>query len=279
MGKDQVSASMPEGKSYSAATLAGKYLQYYLTAANGKGHGAHSPFVFHFITRILNDRREYPEYLRVEATRKKMLADQRTVSVKDLGAGSGKGGSRQSRVSEIARRAAKPPKYGQLLFRMVRAWKPGTVLELGTSLGITTTYLSLANTAATLVTIEGAPAVAAIARENLRMAGSVNTDIREGNFDDHLAALVAEVKRLDFVFVDGNHLEEPTVRYFQQLLQGVHNDTVIVFDDIHWSRGMEAAWEKIKSNPAVRCSIDLFFIGIVFFRREFMEKQHFTIRF
>ena len=41
---------------YSTPTLLLKYLHYYWVAANAKGHGIHSPFVFKFIQEILNSK-------------------------------------------------------------------------------------------------------------------------------------------------------------------------------------------------------------------------------
>jgi predicted O-methyltransferase YrrM len=90
--------------------------------------------------------------------------------------------------------------------------------------------------------------------------------------------VVRGLSTVDFAFIDGNHRKEPTEKYFNELLAKTNNDSILVFDDIHWSREMEAAWDTIKNSPAVTCSIDLFFIGIVFFRKEFKEKQHFKIR-
>jgi predicted O-methyltransferase YrrM len=267
------------GSPYSATKLAVKYIRYYLSAANGRGHGAHSPFVFHFITRLLNDRKHYPEYDAVESLRGRMKADNRTVQVLDLGAGSATSSSSLRKVSSIARHAVKPAKYGRLLFRMVRAWQPSTILELGTSLGVTTSYLSLAHPGAMVTSIEGAPEIAAIARQNLLQTGCSHVIVREGSFDTLLPDILSTGANPEFVYVDGNHLQEPTVRYFNKLLPVMQNDSVIIFDDIHWSPEMEAAWKEISSHPSVRCSIDLFFLGIVFFRKEFLEKQHFTIRF
>jgi hypothetical protein len=63
------------------------------------------------------------------------------------------------------------------------------------------------------------------------------------------------------------------------LLPKTSQESILVFDDIHWSREMEEAWGIIKSHSSVKCAIDLFFIGIIFFREEFKEKQDFTIRF
>ncbi|HNR16193.1 MAG TPA: SAM-dependent methyltransferase, partial [Chitinophagaceae bacterium] len=84
---------------------------------------------------------------------------------------------------------------------------------------------------------------------------------------------------IDFAFIDGNHRQEPTERYFNQLLPKMHHESILVFDDIHWSSEMEQVWKTIKDHPSVRCTVDLFFIGVVFFRDEFREKQHFSIRF
>ena len=162
---------------------------------------------------------------------------------------------------------------------MVNYYRPRTILELGTSLGITTSYLASGNPAAIVTTMEGAKEVAAVARKNFATAGLQNTSIIEGNFDDTLAQVVQDLGSVDCCFIDGNHRREPTERYFQQLLPITHNDSILIFDDIHWSREMEQAWETIRNHPSVRCSVDLFFIGIVFFREEFHEKQHFCIRF
>lgn len=264
---------------YSAPQIAFKYLRYWLTASNRKGHGTHSPFIFQFITRVLNDRTVYPEYAVVEELRSALLADNTVLMVEDLGAGSSVAKSDQRTVSSIAKNAAKSEKLGQLLFRMVKQYQPRTILELGTSLGITSAYLAKANPSAKLTSMEGATAVAAMAQSNFKKLGIDNLELVTGNFDDTLDEVMNSLSAIDFAFIDGNHRQEPTERYFRQLLPKVHNDTILVFDDIHWSREMEAAWTTIREHPAIRCSIDLFFIGILVFRQDFHEKQHFTIRF
>jgi predicted O-methyltransferase YrrM len=264
---------------YAYWQLAGKYLHYYLTASNGKGHGTHSPFIFNFITKVLNDKKNYPAYTIVEKLRSQLLTDSTVLTVEDMGAGSTVAGSGRRRVSSIAKHASKPKKWGQLLFRVVNYYRPDTILELGTSLGITTAYLAKANPAARVITMEGAKAVAEKAESHFRQLGIDNVEQVNGNFDDTLGEALHSLSSLDFVFIDGNHRREPTERYFQQLLPKTHNDTILVFDDIHWSGEMEKAWQTIRNQASVRCSVDLFFIGIVFFRQEFREKQHFTIRF
>jgi predicted O-methyltransferase YrrM len=264
---------------YSNWQLAKKYLNYYLTASSGKGHGTHSPFIFHFITKVLNDKKHYKEYKTVEGLRKKMLKDETVLNIRDFGAGSSITKTNQRTIASIAKNAAKPKKFGQLLYRMVKTYQPETILELGTSLGITTSYLSLAKPDARLITMEGANGVATTARKNLQNLKLINYSLLEGNFDDTLATAIGQLSSVNFAFIDGNHRQQPTENYFHQLLSKINNDSILIFDDIHWSREMEAAWDTIKCHPSTRCTIDLFFIGIVFFRPEFHEKQHFTIRF
>lgn len=264
---------------YSKPQLLLKYIQYYFTASNGKGHGMHSPFVFDFITKILNDKTVYPECEKVEALRNQLLNDDTVLEVEDFGAGSVIDKKNKRSISSIAKNAAKSKKFGQLLFRMVRYYQPALVLELGTSLGITTSYLSLAKPGARLITMEGSKEIANAAKKNFKNLEIKNVELIEGNFDNTLSSVVCGLSSVDFSFIDGNHRKEPTVRYFKELLTKTNKNSIVVFDDIHWSSEMEAAWETIKNNAAVTSSIDLFFIGIVFFRKEFKQKQHFAIRF
>ena len=264
---------------FSRFQLALKYLHYYFTASSNKGHGIHSPFVFHFITKVLNDRTHYPSYDIVEKLRHDLLRNKTLLTIEDFGAGSAIDKSNQRTIASIAKHATKSKKHGQLLFRMVKEYKPQNILELGTSLGITTAYLASANPDAKVITMEGAQEISNIAQQNFNTSGLQNAKLVEGNFDNTLQSTIAQLPSVDFAFIDGNHRREPTERYFQQLLPKTHRDSVLIFDDIHWSAGMEAAWQTIREHPSVRCSVDLFFIGIVFFRQEFKEKQHFRIRF
>lgn len=264
---------------YSHTQLAIKYLRYFFSASNGKGHGIHSPFVFHFITHVLKNRNHFPEYDIVEKLRKDLLNDKTVLTVEDYGAGSAISNTKQRSVKSITQNAAKAKKYSQLLFRIVKEYQPATILELGTSLGISSSYLSLANPVAEIITMEGAGSVANAARSNFKQLGLKNITVVEGDFDKILSSVLSKLSFIDFAFVDGNHRQEPTEKYFHQVLHKIHNDSILIFDDIHWSKEMEAAWQTIKSHATVRCTIDLFFIGIVFFKKEFFEKQHFTIRF
>ncbi|MEP7320245.1 MAG: class I SAM-dependent methyltransferase [Panacibacter sp.] len=265
---------------YSRVQLALKYVRYWLTASNGKGHAIHSPFVFEFVTEVLNDDRYYYCYTTIEQLRENLKLNTTELVLEDYGAGSRVHASYNRKIGAIASSSLKPKKFAQLLFRMVNFYQPKNILELGTSLGITTSYLASADINIPVVTMEGAKAVASVARENFRKLQLGNIEIIEGNFDDTLPSVISRQNcSVDFAFIDGNHREEPTIRYFEQLLLNTNERSILVFDDIHWSSEMEAAWEYIKAHSSVTLTIDLFYIGIVFFRKEQKVKQHFCVRF
>ncbi|MEO7444761.1 MAG: class I SAM-dependent methyltransferase [Ferruginibacter sp.] len=264
---------------YSAPELVLKYIRWYLHAANGKGHGVHSPFVFDFIKYVKNKKLLLTEYQDIEALRNSLLAEKKSIEVEDFGAGSAKlkPGSRQ--VSKMAASSLKPKKFAQLIFRIVKYYRPVNILELGTSFGITTAYMAKAFPAANIISLEGAPAVAAIARKNMDTLHLTNVEIRQGSFEVQLPRVPEAMADIDLAFIDGHHLKAPTLQYFHFLRTYMPEEGIIIFDDIHWSAGMEAAWAEIKSHPSVTLSLDLFFIGIVFFRKDFKHKQHFSLRF
>lgn len=258
---------------------ASAFLKYYFTASNGRGHGIHSPFVYAFVRDVLMDRRRYYAYEQVEELRERLLKDASIINVEDMGAGSMLKVTSKRTIASIAKYAAKPKKFGQLLFRVVNQYQYKNILELGTSLGITSSYLSLAALDGHVYTLEGAEAIAQKAQENFHHLGLQHVALIQGNFDQTLPALLQLNKKYDLVFVDGNHRKEPTIRYFQQIVPHLAEKSVIVFDDIHWSREMQSAWEEIKKDPRVMLSVDLFFVGLIFFDASFKVSQHFRIRF
>jgi predicted O-methyltransferase YrrM len=264
---------------YSSTQLAKKYLHYYLSAANSKGHGMHSPFVFDFILNVLNNESNYKPLPSIEVLRKELLKNKEVLEIEDMGAGSRKTSSQQKSVSQIAGTALKPKKYAQLLFRLVKHYQPQNILELGTSLGITTAYLAVAHPSAYITTIEGSKAIAQKAKDNFKKLHLSNIQSFQGNFDTVLPPVIQELPSIDLAYIDGNHRYQPTMNYFQQILKKTSSHSILVFDDIHWSEEMEKAWEEIKAHPAVQYTVDIFFLGFVFFRNEFKAKQHFTIRF
>lgn len=264
---------------YSRFRVAQKYLWYYLSASNGKGHGTHSPFVFDFIEKVLNDRSRHAAYSDIEKLRSRLLHDRTLLDTQDLGAGSAWTDSWRRRVTDITRQAAKPARLGQLLFRAARHYLPRTVLELGTSLGVSTAYLAAGAPGSAVWSIEGSGSVAAMAAMNLRALELENAEIVTGNFDVVLNPLLDKIGPVDMAFVDGNHRCEPTLRYFDTLMRHSRRPAMLIFDDIHWSEEMEQAWAAIREDPRVYLTIDLFFTGFVFLRDEFKVKQNFKVRF
>ncbi len=252
-----------------------RYLAFWFRSGNA--HSVHSPFVFDLYTRVIRPAPHQPVFDPIEKIRAGLLTSQAEIQTVDLGAGSRVARSPRRRVKDIARYAQKDARTGQLLFRLVRHFAPQTVFDLGTSLGVTTAYLAASNPRATVYTFEGCPQTLAIAQNTFAQLGYRHIYPVPGNLDETLPATLTRIASLDFVFFDANHRREPTLRYFTACLAKAHEDSVFVFDDIYWSTQMVAAWEEIKSHPAVTLTIDLFHVGLVFFRRK-QPKQHFRLR-
>ncbi len=261
---------------YSTFQLFKKYLHYFLIASNGKGHGVHSPFVFDFIKNVLPDKKEI-SFKPIEELRTSLLQNETVIEVEDFGAGSVVMKNNKRKIRHIAASSLKKPKYARLLHRIIYYYKATSVLELGTSLGITTAYMASVS-GVKVQTLEGAANIAAIADINFNSLGLNNINITKGNFDQTLSSVLQHLK-YDFIFIDGNHRKQPTLEYFNKMLPYINENTIIVFDDIHWSAEMEEAWDIICKDETITLSIDLFFVGIIFFRKEFKVKQHFCIRF
>jgi predicted O-methyltransferase YrrM len=252
------------------------YLKHRLTSKSR--HGTHSPFVYKLTDEVIYDFKSNDDYKSIEAQRKKLLNDDSLVNVTDLGAGSHLNKSRTKKVRQIAKNALKSPSLAQLIYRLAKDNDPKNIVELGTCLGITTAYLSKACPDADIITVEGCPETAKVAYNNFRQLDLENVELRVGNFDQLLPEIIAEQAQLDFVYVDGNHRKDATINYFNWCLPKVHEGTVLIFDDIYWSEGMKEAWEEIKSNPQVTVTIDLFWIGLVFFKKG-QAKEHFKIKY
>src|ERR1700757_5308437 len=253
-----------------SAYEAKKYLQYKLKARNE--HSIHSPFVFKLYTEVIANKEKYYAYDELNKIRKELLRNNETIEVKDLGAGSKKLGTKRS-VSEITRLSVIQKKYGELLFRLVNYFRPHSILELGTSIGLSALYMNKAAPGAEIISVEGCPNTHGFATTFLlRHAEPVSASPKpviciNAGFDDFFKNTKAN-QTYDLVYIDGNHTYEATVKYFQELLKITNENSVLIFDDIYWSEGMAKAWQEIKSHPQVTVTIDLFKFGIVFFRKE-----------
>ena len=251
------------------------YIKYYFKASSL--YQVHSPFVYEFAEQILEDDRNYYAFNDVEKLRYMLQRNTSKVQLTDYGAGSQQGLQKQKSVGQIAKSAASRQWQCQTLFRLVNFYKPKTMLEMGTSLGISTLYQSSASLNADFITLEGDPNIAALAQLNFDELKAENITLEIGQFDQTLTPSLKKLKQLDYVFIDGNHRLTPTLAYFEECLKYAHDKTIFVFDDIHWSDEMEEAWLQVKAHPSVTVSIDLFHMGVVFIRQEQKQKEHFEL--
>lgn len=249
-------------------------------------HGVHSPFVFDLVTNCFYDKTNYPEYSILKNYRNSLLQNKNTIEVTDFGAGSRVFKSNTRAINQIAKTAGISNKRGELLFRLVRYFQPDSVLEIGTSLGLATSALALGNPKAKITTLEGCSETMAMAKEMFQVSSfklpTNNIQFVTTEFNLFLNNLKPGTLNLkpqiyDLIYFDGNHSKQATLTYFELLLPTITNDSVWIFDDIHWSTDMEEAWKIIKNHPKVKVTIDTFQWGMVFFRSE-QEKEHFTIR-
>jgi len=260
----------------SKLTFLSNYAKYRFKSRNE--HGLHSPYLFRFYLDVIADETPYYIFEDIESIRSKLLMTDMEIAIEDHGAGSKVNTSNKRKIKDIAKNTVKAPKYGQLLFRLVNHFKPDAILELGTSLGVSTLYLAGSNRKMKVTTVEGCQNTSKVAQINFDKIGFENIELINANFDHFLPDYLSKTKKLDFVFFDGNHQKEATINYFNWCLEKAHNKTIFVFDDIHWSQGMTEAWEEIKKHPKVTATIDLFFMGIVFFNSD-LSKEDFVLRF
>ena len=253
-----------------------RYLRHKLLGASP--HGVHSPFVFELFNKVILDETPYYFYDDVESLRSKLLLDDRIINVKDFGTGGKTDQNRKLKISTIAKNFLQSKKNAQLISRLVTHFKPKCILELGTSLGITSLYLALPDKTCKLITLEGCPQTAEIARENFNLFRAENIELICAEFDQSLERALTMTSNIDFIYFDGNHSKEATLKYFEVCLERHNQNSIFVFDDIHWSKEMTDAWSIIKDHPDVRISIDLFQLGLVFFKVG-IPNQHFKLKF
>lgn len=250
------------------------YLNFLIRSTNQ--HGLHSPFVYDLTTKCFYNKKNQKDYKTLNKFREELLANKSMITITDFGAGSKKLHDNQRSISSIAKNAGITKKRVQLLYRIVKYFNPQNILEIGTSLGMATSCMALANPDASIVSLEGCSETAKIAQNQLKKYNFNTIKLEIGEFDMTLPQ-VLENKVFDLIYFDGNHQKEPTINYFKQCLIHTNHNSVFIFDDIYWSKNMSEAWNYIKNHPKVTLSIDTFQWGFIFFRQE-QPKQHFTIR-
>lgn len=253
------------------------FIKHYLSAT--RIDVLHSPFVFDLYNSCIA-RQPVPKALApIEQLRKASKSNNTRITQLDLGAKGMIKQQKQHSVAYFTRKHAKPSRIAYILYHMVQHFQYQTCIEMGTSLGFTSMCIAQGLPAnGFLHTLEGAPEIAKVAQHHFQHTATTSR-IRQhiGNFDDTLPPLLQSLQQVDFAFIDGNHTYEATMRYFHHMLPHVHNNSVLVFDDIYWSEGMTRAWEEIKQHPDVRISVDLFYIGLIYFRTE-QAREHFKLR-
>lgn len=257
-----------------------RFLNYY--AKSSTKYDIHSPFTFDLMA-VFEDKNPYPTYDKIEVLRQQLLTNKTKLQVTDFGANSYTdklkvNAAKEIRISTLAKKSAKQAKYAQLLFRLAKYLKPKTMIELGTSLGISTLYQALALPDSKVITCEGSAAIVTAAQKNFAQLGAENIECIVGNFDNTFETILNRFDSVDWIFFDGNHRKEPTLRYFEMALKKTNNNTVFIFDDINWSKEMKEAWAEIKQHPSVTVTLDIYMMGFVFFNTN-LSKENFVIRF
>jgi len=249
---------------------------YFLHQINAKTrHGIHSPFVYRLADEVIYDYTPRKVFVEIEQKRKTLYSNNSIINITDLGAGSAINKNNKKKVSDVAKNSLKKPKLAQLLYRLVENQGPQNIVELGTCLGITSLYLQNAAPKAKFFTLEGCIEIAEIAQNIFTEGGQKNIELVLGNFDQKLPIIINQLQNIDVVFVDGNHQKQATINYFEWFLPKVHDGSLLIFDDIYWSQGMKEAWQHIKKHPKVTVTIDLFWIGLVFFRKGQVKEDFF----
>lgn len=257
------------------------FLGHRLTAWNTTGEGIHSPYLFQLVRFVLRDENSYYCFADIERRRELLLACEDTLDVVDYGsAGSKEGTHVQRRVCDIAKTHLESARVGQVLFRILNFMgeeqkRPLEILELGTSLGVTTAYLASADSRNRVVTMEGSEAVLKVAQGIWRTLRLENIEWQVGNIDDTLYRYARE--RVDFAYVDANHTYEATMRYTDYLLDRMAEKGIIAIDDIHYSEEMERAWKELKQDPRVTTTMDVYHMGLIFVDPHYL-KRHYKIR-
>jgi predicted O-methyltransferase YrrM len=255
-----------------------KYLQYLLFSSHGRGHGIHSPFVFDLVEKVFRNKTAPAVVLDIEQRRNTLISDKRVISVKDLGSGSKRIKGNLRKISDIARFSSVPSKYGRFLTNMAASFGDTGILELGTSLGISTMYLAAGQKDGRVHTIEGCPETLSVAKENFDHCGFTGIKSFSGSFDEMIPEFCRENIIPGIIFIDGDHRKESVMRYYEKVKEFTDDKSVVIFDDIHISAEMGEAWDLIKNDKKISISIDINRFGIVFFR-EGMTRTDYVIRY
>jgi predicted O-methyltransferase YrrM len=249
------------------------YSNYWLDAVDE--HSLHSPFLFDLYTKVIKVESE--GVIEIEKLRADLLKTNREIDVKDLGAGSQHFPNAKRAINEIADTSLSDLRFSLLYLRLAQHIDAKNIIELGTSLGINTLYLAQKKNVK-VFTFEGSDSIAEIAQDTFAFASAKNIELIKGNIDSTLYSNLSRMPKADLVFMDANHQYQPTMRYFEILLNNIHHKSIVILDDIHHSPDMEKAWKELQRHDLVYTSIDLYRCGILFFDPS-LNKQHVVLQF
>jgi predicted O-methyltransferase YrrM len=244
---------------------------------SGNAHALHSPFMYNLATKCFYDKTKYADYQLLKNYQKALAKNNTIINIDDLGAGSRKLTGKQRKISNIAKIAGSNYDEMKRLYRLSNYFKPNHILELGTSLGKSAVSLALGNPSANVITVEGDKSISQVAQKNIKQFDIENIQIINQDFDYFLTGLNKTNQLFDMIILDGNHRYKPTIEYFEKLIKHMHNDTVVIVDDIYWSDEMKNAWQALKNHQKVRQSINTYHFGMLFFRKEQFQ-ENFVIR-
>lgn len=223
---------------------------------SGNEHSVHSPFVFDLLTKVIYDRVDYYSFEKIENLRRTLLKSKKTIVKNNM----------------------KLFEYGQLLFRLVNYFQPTQIIELGTSVGINSAYMASVSSKNHVIAIESNSEIAEISKNNFEKLELKNIEQIVGDIDSVLPTILAKCEFLEFVCFTGNASKNDTLNRFNKCLEKINGTSIFIFDNMYCSSEMKEAWNEIKNHDRVRVTVDLFFMGIIFFREE-QVKQHFVIRY
>ena len=237
-------------------------------------HSLHSPFLFNFYVSVVKNCRQFQLH-NIEEYRRILLGNEDILELEELGAGKAK--TYSASIKSKAKSSLSPLKQSCFIGSLVHFLKPVCSIELGTSFGVSTSYMAK-YADGQVITLEGSDKIALTAKNHFSKAGLEEVQVLTGLFETTLPKALEKSETLDFVFFDGNHRYNPTIQYFDLCLERINENSVFLFHDIYWSEEMNRAWSEIRANSLVTLSIDLYHFGIVFFRKN-QPKQHFTLKF
>ncbi|MEW4924931.1 class I SAM-dependent methyltransferase [Algibacter sp. 2305UL17-15] len=184
-------------------------------------------------------------------------------------------------VQDICRKAASKEKWCRFLYYMVKNTENPNILEIGTNLGISGSYMleAMKGKNGKFITMEGLPQLCSIsAAQFSTIVSPSNFEVVQGLYDDTFPKVIEKDITYDLIFIDGNHKKEPTRDYFNALKSKIKQSAIFVFDDIYWSDGMKETWEIIKKDSNVNFSMDMYEQGIVVIdKNESLPKKHFNL--